>query len=117
MEQRPDPFPNCSRCSVPILEGDLVLRDHGDWYHVQCARILTSDERVRELRGLERASEARIALSRERLAWASGVPEEAPAVLCVICGTGIGRVAELTVTGSEPAHVRCRPLRQTNPVP
>ena len=61
MEQQPDPSPKCFRCSVQILDGDLVLREHGDWYHVRCARILTSDERVRESRGRQRASEAKIA--------------------------------------------------------
>jgi hypothetical protein len=35
--------------------------------------------------------------------------EEAPAVLCVICGTGIETVAEMVVTEEGPAHVRCRP--------
>jgi hypothetical protein len=97
-------MPKCSACSVAIFDSDLVLRDHGQWYHVQCARIPTSDERVKEYRELRRACEARIAK-------ASGSRDEPPAVLCVICQTGIGSVAELATTDSGPTHVHCRPTR------
>jgi hypothetical protein len=116
MKQQPDSPSKCSRCSVPILDGDPVLRDHGDWYHLRCARMLTSDERVTESRGLERASAAKIAQSQERLARASSVREEPPAVLCVICQTGIGSVAELAMTGSRTTHVRCSPASPTDPL-
>jgi hypothetical protein len=111
MEERSDP--TCSRCSVSILDGDLVIRDHGDWYHIRCAQILTSDKRVNGSRRLQGASAAKIVRSREGVARASGSPDEPPAVLCVICRTGIGSVTELTMTGSEPAHVRCRPARSS----
>lgn len=109
MEQAPDPSLKCSHCSVPILDRDRVRRDHGQWYHVQCARILSSYERVSESRGLQRVREAKIAQNRERLAAASDLPDEPPAILCVICRMGIGNTAELAITDSGPTHVRCRP--------
>lgn len=111
MAQRPDRSPKCSSCGEPILGGDLALRDHGDWYHVGCARSLTADEPAREVRGLPPASEARMAQSRERPVRSPGAPDEAPAVLCVTCGTGIGSMAEMTVTGAGPTHVRCLPAQ------
>jgi hypothetical protein len=109
MEQRSDPAPKCSQCSVAILDSDLALRDHGQWYHVQCVRILTSDERAREYRGLRRANEAKIVRNGAPPARASGLRDEPPAVLCEICQTGIGSLAELAMTASGPTHVRCRP--------
>jgi hypothetical protein len=109
MEQRSDASPKCSQCSVPILDSDLILRDHGQLYHVQCVRILTSDERVREFRELRRAREANITPNGKHLARASGLRAEPPAVLCEICRTGIGSIAELAMTDSGPTHVRCRP--------
>jgi hypothetical protein len=113
MEERSDPSPKCSQCSIPILDSDLVLRDHGQLYHVECACIPTSDERVREYRELRQAGEARIARKGTHLGGASGLRDEPPAVLCVICRTGIGSVAELAMTASGPAHVHCRPTRSS----
>jgi len=113
MEQCSDPAPKCSQCGVPVLDSDLVLRDHGQLYHVQCARIPTSDVRVREYRELRRAGEARIATNGNPRALASGSREEPPAVLCVICQTGIASVAELAVTDWGPAHGHCRPARSS----
>jgi hypothetical protein len=43
----PDP-PKCGRCSVPILDGELVLRDHGDWLHVHWRYFTASSEKVRQ---------------------------------------------------------------------
>jgi hypothetical protein len=94
MEQEADPSPECSQCSVPVRNSDLVLRDHGQLYHAGCAGSSTSDERVTEGRKLRRTRAAR---------------SEPPAVLCEICGTGIGSAAELAMTASGPTHVHCRP--------
>jgi len=115
MEQGADPSPKCCQCRVPILDNDLVLRDHGQLYHAQCARILTSDERVREYRELRRACEAKIVRNGTPLAQASGSRHEPPAVLCAICQTGIGHIAELAMTASGPTHVRCRPTDSSQP--
>ena len=115
MEQPSDPSPKCARCSVPVLDSDLVLRDHGQLYHAQCARIPTSDERVREYRELRRASAAKIVQNRASLTRASGLRDEPPAVLCAICRTGIGSSAELVMTDSGPTHGRCRPTHSTDP--
>ena len=43
MAQEPDATQKCSRCRVPIVDGDLVLRHHGDWYHGQCASLLPGE--------------------------------------------------------------------------
>lgn len=94
MTQRSDPAPKCSRCDVAIRDSDLVLRDHGQLYHAECARIPTSDERVREYREI-----------------AKNGRHEPPAVRCGICQTGIGSVAELVMTPSGPTHARCQPIR------
>ena len=83
MEERSDAAQKCARCSVQIRDGDLVQRDHGDWYHVRCARTLSSE----------------------------GLPDKPTLVLCVVCRTGIGNVEELVMTGSMPTHVRCRPAQ------
>jgi len=111
MEQRLDSAPKCFGCSAPILDGDLVLRDHGDWHHVRCARILTSDKQVSESRGRQRASEAIMTRSQERLTRAARLTDESPAIVCVICLTGIGSFAELAMTGSGATHLRCRPAQ------
>ena len=105
MEQRLDSAPKCFGCSAPILDGDLVLRDHGDRHHVRCARILTSDKQVRESR------EAIMTRSQERLTRAARLTDESPAIVCVICLTGIGSFAELAMTGSGATHLRCRPAQ------
>jgi hypothetical protein len=44
-----------------------------------------------------------------RLAGTSGSNDEPPAVLCAICGTGIGTAAELAMTDAGPRHVDCQP--------
>jgi hypothetical protein len=59
--------PKCSRCSSPFYDGELALRDHGEWLHVQCAHVLRSDAIVREWQALKRRSQVKIAESRERL--------------------------------------------------
>jgi hypothetical protein len=79
----------CARCRDQIRDGDLVLRDHGEWYHARCARRLNP----------------------------KGVPEKPAAVQCVICRVGIGSIAELSLSGSAPAHVRCRAAQSTEPLP
>jgi hypothetical protein len=109
MEPRFDPSPKCSQCSVPILDSDLVLRDHGQLYHASCVRIPPSDERVREYRELRRACETKIIRNGTLVARASGSRDEPPGVLCGTCRTGIGSLAELAMTSSGPTHVRCRP--------
>ena len=109
MEQPPDPSAECSRCSVPILDSDLVQRDHGQLHHVHCDRSPTSDERVREHREIRGASDAAFDQDAKRPARAPGLRDEAPAVLCEICQTGIGSFAELALADSGPTHVHCRP--------
>ena len=74
-----------------ILAGEPVRRDHGDWYHAQCVR------------------EPGIAGNGDDMPRRPEPHEEAPAVLCVICGTGIETAADLNVTDDGPAHVGCRP--------
>lgn len=101
--------PKCCECSDPILDSDLVLRDHGQLYHVQCVRILTSDARVREYRELRHANEATIHQNGKHRPRA--LREERPAVLCEICQRGIGTIADLAVTDSGPTHVHCRPTQ------
>lgn len=44
-----------------------------------------------------------------RLARSSGSRDEPPAVLCGICRTGIGSLAELAMTAVGPTHIRCQP--------
>src|SRR5262245_60294281 len=63
----PDP-PKCARCSVPILAGELVLRDHGDWLHVRCTRVVALSEQVRTARALSSESRRLIESGKERLA-------------------------------------------------
>jgi hypothetical protein len=109
MEPRFDPSPQCAQCGVPILDGDLVLRDHGQLYHARCVRIPTSDERVREFRQLRQACEAKLIRNGTPVAGASGSRDEPPGVLCGICRTGIATLAELAMTSAGPIHVRCRP--------
>jgi hypothetical protein len=74
--------PRCARCQGGILDRDLVLRLHGDWYHVRCVRTRSSD----------------------------GASNPSPVVLCAICRTGIGRVADVVMTDSGPKHHWCRPV-------
>jgi len=62
----PDP-PKCARCSVPILDGELVLRDHGDWLHVRCRRVIASSEQVRRSKVLGWESRKLIESGKERL--------------------------------------------------
>ena len=103
----PQPEPKCLRCSAPILHGDIALRQHGEWLHILCARILSSDEHVRESKRLRRTSDATITKSRERMEKGSAFRDEPPAVLCVVCGTGIHSARDLLDTPSGPSHVGC----------
>jgi len=89
--QRLETFVTCSRCMRSILAGEPVRRDHGDWYHAQCVR------------------EPGIAGNGGHMSSETEPHEEAPAVLCVICGTGIQTAVDLEVTEAGPVHVRCRP--------
>ena len=71
----------CGRCDGPIQDGDLALRQHGDWYHLQCAVSIKPDT----------------------------ASEEPPAVLCVICRTGIRTIHEMApMNGVGPMHVHCQ---------
>lgn len=113
MELGSDPSPKCCECRAPIRDSDMVLRDHGQLYHVQCIRMRTSDERVRESGVLRHASEADISQNGKYRVWGSGLREERPAVLCEICQTGIGNIAELAMTDWGPTHVHCRPTQSS----
>jgi hypothetical protein len=62
----PDP-PRCARCSMPILDGELVVRDHGDWLHVRCARVVVLNDRFRESKMLRWESRKLVELGRERI--------------------------------------------------
>lgn len=47
----------CAVCSKPILDGDAVLFDRGDYIHTACGRPLSSqDATIRESRRLLRES-------------------------------------------------------------
>jgi hypothetical protein len=35
--------------------------------------------------------------------------EERPAVLCAVCGEGIGSIADLAMSDAGPTHLGCRP--------
>lgn len=105
MAQRLDALVTCSGCSRKVLEGDLVVWDHGDWYHLQCARPLPPDGRPMEFRGRPRASEVK-----KMVQNGDPLPKEAAAVRCTVCGAGIARVADMAVRASGPTHVRCRPV-------
>ena len=59
--------PKCARCSAPIFDGELVVRDHGDWLHVRCARVVALNDRSRESRMLRWESRKLVELSRERI--------------------------------------------------
>lgn len=100
--------PKCARCSVSILDGELVTRDLGDWFHVRCLRILTSNSRVRESRALTRESQRLIESGRERIERTSPYGHR-PAIRCVISGEGIVSTDDLTIDASGPVHARCRP--------
>jgi hypothetical protein len=62
----PDP-PKCARCSGPVLDGELVLRDHGDWLHVRCKRVVSSSEQIRRAKLLGRESRKLIESGKERI--------------------------------------------------
>jgi hypothetical protein len=85
MDDRSDASRKCARCSTQIRDGDPVLSNHGEWYHVRCDRIVPSHVSS----------------------------DEPPAVLCVVCRTGIRSSAELALLDPGPMHVLCR-LGQPN---
>jgi hypothetical protein len=105
----PDPSSKCARCSIAFLDGEVALRDRGEWLHLRCARVLRTQERIRESSELRRRSAVALAESQERLARYAGAHDEPPAVLCIVCRTGIRSVTELIPTLSGPMHIRCRP--------
>ncbi len=65
--------PKCARCSIPILDGELVLRDHGDWLHVRCSRFVASSDRVRESRVLGLTTRKLIETAKERIEESRGL--------------------------------------------
>jgi hypothetical protein len=65
--------PKCGRCSGPILDGELVLRDRREWLHVRCARIIASNDRVRESRVLGGKSHELIEGGKQRLEESRGL--------------------------------------------
>jgi hypothetical protein len=99
--------PKCARCSVRILDGEMVVRDHGDWLHVRCVRILTSDSRVRKSRALARMSRRLIESGRERIERTLPLGER-PVILCVVCGDRVDSASDVTIDSSGPAHNYCR---------
>ena len=111
-DQPPEEPPKCFLCSAVFLDGNMALRDSGQWVHVRCARVLSSDERVRESLQRERRSQEKIDESQKPMAGGSAFPafhEEPPAVVCVVCGRGIRSVADLAKTRSGLMHRGCRP--------
>jgi hypothetical protein len=106
----PDPATDkCLRCSSIILDGELAVRNHGDWYHLRCWRILTSFERVRESSARSRHARQRIEQSVERIERTYRPSGGPPVVLCVACHLGIATAAELEMTSSGPRHLGCKP--------
>jgi hypothetical protein len=79
METQSQVSPRCLRCSVPLRDHDLVMREHGEWCHVRCLPPSTSSVRA-----------------------------EPAAVLCGICLQGIASIADLDITAKTPAHIHCR---------
>ena len=59
--------PKCGRCSNVILDGELVVRDHGNWLHLRCRRIMASSDRVRESKVLNLESRKFIESSKLRI--------------------------------------------------
>ena len=68
----PDP-PKCARCSELILDGELVVRDRGDWLHDRCRRIARSSEQVRSSKRLGRESRKLIDSGKERIEGSQGL--------------------------------------------
>jgi hypothetical protein len=104
----PENSPKCDRCSMIILDGELALRDQGVWFHVRCARILASEERIRKSLTRTRTSQESVEVSQERIERTNPYGEP-PAVVCVVCGDGIATAQDLKIGKSGPAHAHCCP--------
>jgi len=65
--------PKCARCSAPILDGEVVIRDHGDWLHVRCRGVIRSSEQVRQSKVLGRRSRELIETGKERIEESRGL--------------------------------------------
>ena len=98
--------PKCARCSARILDGEMVVRYSGDWVHVRCLRVLRSDDRVRESRGLTRESQRLIESGRERVERTFPLGER-PVILCVVCGERVESADDVVIGPSGPAHAHC----------
>jgi hypothetical protein len=103
--------PMCMRCSASILDGEPVTRQHGDWFHVRCRRIITTRDGARESQDVARYAREAVEDARRRIEevrHALDPQREPPAVLCVICRAGIASVDELVMTSVGSMHPRCR---------
>jgi hypothetical protein len=100
----------CGRCSTPILDLELVMREDGAWYHVRCWRIFGTGEKIDHARDVTRRTRELVEQTRQRLEDAQRAIDDAanaPAVLCVTCRTGIASPEELTMTPLGAMHARC----------
>lgn len=125
MEQRKDRVPECFRCHASILDGDLVMRDHGDWYHVRCVNLRRANGKTQGASNGQRSNGAAVAQNGAAVAQNGGgavpgsgasespvsaAPNSPPAVLCASCRTGV-RPADLVMTEVGALHLRCRLVR------
>jgi hypothetical protein len=103
--------PTCMRCSASILDGELVTRQHGDWFHVRCWRIITTPDGARESHDVSRHAREVIEDARLRIEEARRAVDpqrEVAAVVCIVCRAGIASVHELVMTPLGSMHPRCR---------
>ena len=95
--------PTCSRCSQDVLDGDLVVYRHGDFFHVRCWQVSQSREHIEDSKRIAQRAGEQLTRSKEHLARSHRTVAD---FLCVRCGTLIAPDDRVdTATG--PAHRRC----------
>ena len=103
--------PKCARCSARILDGDLVVRQHDEWYHVRCRKIQATSESVRRSAAFAQEVRRVIDAARATLRQSDDLllrEMEAPAVVCALCEKAITAPADLLATEAGPIHRGCR---------
>src|SRR5262245_22109306 len=96
----------CLRCSDAILDGDLVVFDHGDLIHVRCCQITTTADRIRESRLLAERSRQRLKESQERIERVLEALGANPDIACVVCQAPLSS-ADLVIMIQGVAHRGC----------
>ena len=104
------PLQKCLRCSQTIVNGDLIVFEHGDLIHLRCWQVMNSAEHIRRSRLLTERSKEQLEESRRRVQRVWEALGSKTGISCVICGFPVSH-ADLVLARDGVAHRACAAIQ------